>query len=85
MPQDSKKLQTPRHAMQGLAGTIPDRSSFLCRLIESEPDVVKLKPTPQDSFVIMASDGLWDVLEDQEAVSIVQVPSQTSDAVIKTC
>jgi serine/threonine protein phosphatase PrpC len=26
----------------------------------------------RDSFVIMASDGLWDVMADQEAVNIAQ-------------
>ena len=36
---------------------------------ESEMDCIKL--TKEDKFVIVASDGLWDVMESEEAVSLV--------------
>lgn len=44
-----------------------------CRFVECEPEVCQLRLTDQDSFVVLASDGLWDVISDQEAVDCVQV------------
>ena len=41
--------------------------------MESKPDVGKVLLLPEDSLVIMASDGLWDVIEDQQAVDIALV------------
>lgn len=35
------------------------------RFVEAEPDVLRLVMQPGDAFVIVASDGLWDVLSDQ--------------------
>lgn len=50
------------------------------RFIECEPDVTRLRAMAEDSFVVMASDGLWDVISDQEAVVIVQVSTFGSPA-----
>lgn len=36
------------------------------------PDTVVEKMTPQDEFIIMGSDGLWDVIKYQEAVDFVK-------------
>lgn len=44
-----------------------------CRFVECEPDVRQVCLTDQDSFVVLASDGLWDVMTDQEATDSVQV------------
>lgn len=41
------------------------------RLVECEPDVTRHHLTPDDKFILLASDGLWDVLTDQEAVDVV--------------
>ena len=43
------------------------------RLVESRPDVGRVLLQPEDSFIILASDGLWDVLDDQSAVDIAKV------------
>jgi serine/threonine protein phosphatase PrpC len=44
----------------------------VCRFVESRPDVGRVLLLPEDSLMIMASDGLWDVLEDQQAVDIAE-------------
>ncbi|MEW5306475.1 MAG: hypothetical protein WDW36_008937 [Sanguina aurantia] len=38
------------------------------RMVECEPDVCRVVPRVGDPFVLLASDGLFDVLSDQEAV-----------------
>ncbi|BDA43649.1 Protein phosphatase 2C homolog 3 [Coccomyxa sp. Obi] len=38
--------------------------------VERIPDVGRVQLLPEDSLIIMASDGLWDVLGDQQAVDI---------------
>ena len=43
------------------------------RFVESEPDVTRVQAVPDDEFIIMASDGLWDVIEDKDSVAIVKV------------
>lgn len=40
-------------------------------LVTATPDVMSERLTPEDSFVILASDGLWDVLSDKEACEVV--------------
>lgn len=40
--------------------------------IISEPEIVEESLQPGDQFLILASDGIWDVINNQEAVTIVQ-------------
>ena len=51
----------------------PMQMQHMCRFIECEPDVTRLRATDEDSLVVMASDGLWDVVSDQEACTLAQV------------
>lgn len=53
----------------------PTFSVTVCidRYVECEPDVSRIRALPEDRFIVMASDGLWDVIEDRESVAIVQV------------
>lgn len=44
----------------------------LKKFITATPDVVEEHLTPDDEFLLMASDGLWDVVSNQEAVALVQ-------------
>ena len=52
---------------------IPRCSASQCRFVECLPDVGRVQLLPEDSTLIMASDGLWDVLSDQLAVDTAEV------------
>lgn len=39
--------------------------------VTSNPDYISLWLTEEDKFVILASDGIWEFITDQEAVQIV--------------
>lgn len=40
--------------------------------VTAEPEVVVVDLTPRDKFVVLATDGLWETLTNDEAVSLVQ-------------
>lgn len=40
-------------------------------VVSNVPDITSTELTEQDMFVIVACDGLWDVVEDQESVNLV--------------
>lgn len=40
--------------------------------VVSTPDVVFHRRSPEDEFLLMACDGIWDCLENQEAVDLVR-------------
>lgn len=44
---------------------------FRRSILSAEPSVSQHKLSPQDQFIIFASDGLWEHLSNQEAVDIV--------------
>lgn len=46
--------------------------------MECEPDITRRCLTPDDKFVLIASDGLWDVLSDQEAVDVADAELMVS-------
>ncbi|KAK6943737.1 PPM-type phosphatase-like domain [Dillenia turbinata] len=46
--------------------------SFSSPILSSEPSISAHELQPEDQFVIFASDGLWEHLNNQEAVEIVQ-------------
>jgi len=49
-----------------------------CHYVSAEPELTAFSITPpSDSFLIIGSDGLWDVISDQKAVELV---SKTSAA-----
>ncbi|CAD7694922.1 unnamed protein product [Ostreobium quekettii] len=48
--------------------------------ITAEPEVMLIEASPEDDFLILASDGLWDVLTDSEAVSLIRECFQRAEA-----
>merc|ERR1712078_852597 len=48
------------------------------QIITAEPDVLKHQLDPKDEFFIVACDGVWDVLSNQEAVDFVRTRIQRS-------
>lgn len=49
-------------------------------LVISEPEIRVEELTPKDQFIIIASDGLWDVLSDQKAVDVARKCLTTDEA-----
>ncbi|EFN51693.1 hypothetical protein CHLNCDRAFT_139942 [Chlorella variabilis] len=49
-------------------------------LVTATPDVMRERLQPGDDFVILASDGLWDVLSDSDACSVVRRHLQQAGA-----
>ena len=45
---------------------------FLKPYVSAEPDVVSLPITPSDEFIILASDGVFDVFDNEQVVRIVR-------------
>lgn len=41
------------------------------QIISAEPDVRKFSLTPEDRFFVLACDGVWDVMRNQEVVDYV--------------
>ncbi|KAK9243732.1 phosphatase 2C-like domain-containing protein [Lipomyces tetrasporus] len=46
--------------------------SYIKKLVTSRPYTTETYLTPDDEFVILACDGLWDVCSDQDAVDIIR-------------
>ncbi|GAX77731.1 hypothetical protein CEUSTIGMA_g5174.t1 [Chlamydomonas eustigma] len=55
------------------------------RFVESDPEIHKLMLGETDSYIILASDGLWDVLTDEEAVECANDVLKVSKENAKIC
>ena len=42
------------------------------RILIPDPEVTTFKYHPQDEFIVIATDGLWDVMASQDAVTYVR-------------
>ena len=45
---------------------------FSADLVSAEPELMDTELAADDEFLILACDGLWDVLDSQEAVDIIR-------------
>lgn len=42
------------------------------QIVTADPDIIEHKATPDDEFLLIACDGIWDVLKNQEAIDFVR-------------
>ncbi|EKX48370.1 hypothetical protein GUITHDRAFT_105978 [Guillardia theta CCMP2712] len=58
------------------------------KIVVSEPEIKVLDITSEDCFIVMACDGIWDMLDDQEAVDIAGEhfgrPQDAAASVVRT-
>ena len=54
------------------------------QLVSPEPEVDILERCEEDQFVLLACDGVWDVLENEEAVELIGARLRVSDSIEKT-
>lgn len=62
------------------------------QIITAQPDIRKIALSPEDRFFLLACDGVWDVMSNQDAVDFVSArldqgmtPSQASCALLDAC
>jgi serine/threonine protein phosphatase PrpC len=70
-------------ALSRAIGDFPFKSPLLTRGhpsgVSAEPDIRELQLTAEDEFLILACDGLWDVMTHQEAVDSALAALRASD------
>jgi len=62
------------------------------QIITAEPDVQHLKLNGEDQFLVLACDGIWDVMDNQQVVDFVssglrtgQSPTDIASDLLNTC
>ncbi|GFR51558.1 hypothetical protein Agub_g13978 [Astrephomene gubernaculifera] len=62
------------------------------QIITAQPDIRKVTLSPEDRFFLLACDGVWDVMSNQEAIDFVgskldqgMTPSQAACALLDAC
>ena len=62
------------------------------QIITAQPDIRKFKLTSEDRFFVLACDGVWDVMSNQDAVDFVSQrldqgmePTQIACAMLDAC
>ncbi|KAL3341251.1 hypothetical protein AABB24_025679 [Solanum stoloniferum] len=65
-------LKKPEYNREPLYAKFRLREPFKRPILSSDPSITVQELEPHDQFLILASDGLWEHLTNQEAVDIVQ-------------
>ncbi|KAL6123799.1 hypothetical protein ACLB2K_076316 [Fragaria x ananassa] len=65
-------LKRPEFNKEPLLAKFRLSEPFQKPILKAEPTILVRKLYPEDQFLILASDGLWEQLSNQEAVNIVQ-------------
>lgn len=62
------------------------------QIITAQPDVRKITLQPQDSFFVLACDGVWDVMTNQQCVEFIneklkagQKPAEAACGLLDAC
>lgn len=55
------------------------------QLVSAEPDLNVIDRSPQDQFLILACDGVWDVMSNQEVVTYIQSRLLVHENLQKVC
>jgi protein phosphatase 1L len=75
------------YRIAGLAVSRAFGHASIAQYITPDPDIFTYEITTQDQFLILASDGLWDVLENQDVVNIAlplaETPKDASQALVE--
>ncbi|KAL0213063.1 hypothetical protein RCL1_006689 [Eukaryota sp. TZLM3-RCL] len=57
--------------------------AFLQPYVSSKPYISVTEVTPQDQFLIMACDGLWDVVSDEDSVRLISTEVDVNQAAVR--
>jgi len=72
----TRVLVRPRHLVQ-----LPPEE----QMVTADPEIRTMELTPDDEFLILACDGIWDVLTNQEAVEFVRTRLMQGMTPIQIC
>eukprot|EP01027_Heterolobosea_sp_BB2_P008107 GEZU01012036.1.p1 GENE.GEZU01012036.1~~GEZU01012036.1.p1 ORF type:complete len:427 (+),score=65.07 GEZU01012036.1:254-1534(+) len=53
---------------------------YLYPIVDAEPEIIKRELSLDDEFLILATDGVWDVIENEEACEIVRHAANAEEA-----
>ncbi|XP_067092723.1 protein phosphatase 1B [Osmerus mordax] len=55
------------------------------QLVSPEPEVFEIARAPEDQFVVLACDGIWDVMSNEELCDFVRSRLEVSDDLERVC
>ncbi|XP_041748223.1 protein phosphatase 1B-like isoform X2 [Coregonus clupeaformis] len=55
------------------------------QLVSPEPEVFEIERSPEDEFVVLACDGIWDVMSNEELCEFVKSRLEVSQDLEKVC